>query len=561
MKSSWFTAFLSTLILCVIARVSAGSGSVYQSGSTASFSVTTEVFGTASDGTILHWIAYTPVGTGPWPAVLVIHAGGFWSGTPDSSAEMTTCAEDLANAGYVAFAIEYRLAPPGALHGQVSDGRFPDQTDDVKLAVRTARADPRCNGKVGAVGGSAGGSHTVFVAATGTYGDDRIDVGVSISGAYDLTDFSPNPNLESYTQNVINYVGVPTTDTAALRAASPAWVADASIAPLYLINTIEDPMPYSQLPDMFARLDGLGVTNYQATSLPGNFHSFSNWPAVKDAALAFLAAGFAGLPPPTPTPTPSPSKQLLNVSTRAGVDAGDKVMIGGFIVSGDAPKRVVLRALGPSLTQSGINGALRDPVLNLYDAGGTLVESNDNWNLSGGLPADLLPTNSAESLLMGILPPGNYTGVLSGAGATSGIALFELYDLEFSASRIVNISTRGEAGPGDDVIIGGFIIGGLDPVKVIARALGPSLTSLGVDGALQDPVMELHDGNGALLFTNDNWRSDQEQEIIATTIPPPNDKESAIVADLAPGNYTALVYGAGSTTGVALVEVYDLESP
>src|SRR6476646_3157491 len=135
---------------------------------------TTEVYGTASDGTILHWVAFTPSGAGPWPAVLVIHGGDFYGGLPDSAPELITCAQDLANAGYLVFSIEYRLAPPGSLAGQVSDGRFPDQTDDVKLAVRTARADPRCNGQVGAVGGSAGGSHTAFVAATGTPGDDRI---------------------------------------------------------------------------------------------------------------------------------------------------------------------------------------------------------------------------------------------------------------------------------------------------------------------------------------------------------------------------------------------------
>ena len=202
-----------------------------------------EVYGTASDGTVLHWIVYTPSTPGPWPAVLVIHGGGFTSGTPGQP----ITGEDLAAAGYIAFSIEYRLAPPGALPGQISDGRFPDQSDDVKLAVRTARADPRCNGQVGAVGGSAGGYQAAFCAATGTIGDDRLDVGVSLSGAYDLSDFSPNPSLDSYTANVTNYVNVPSTDTAALRAASPAWLADSATAPLFMANSLEDPMPYSQL--------------------------------------------------------------------------------------------------------------------------------------------------------------------------------------------------------------------------------------------------------------------------------------------------------------------------
>ena len=266
---------------------------------------------------MLHWIVYTPSTPGPWPAVLVIHGGDFYAGTPDSSPDSVVCAQDLAAAGYIAFSIEYRLAPPGALPGQTSDGRFPDQTDDVKLAVRTARADPRCNGQVGAVGGSAGGYHTAFAATTGTIGDDRIDVGVSLSGAYDLSDFSPNPNLAAFTQKVTNYVGVSATDIAALRAASPAWLADGTASPLFFFNTLEDPMPYSQLPDLIMHLDASGAANYQAVTLPGGEHSFANWPSAKTQALAFLAAGFAGVPPPPPLPSPAPgdlSKKLLNIS-------------------------------------------------------------------------------------------------------------------------------------------------------------------------------------------------------------------------------------------------------
>jgi len=208
---------------------------------------TTEVYGIASDGTVLHWDAYAPTTkAGPWPAVLVIHGGNFYGGSPTSSPDSVTLAQDLAAQGYIAFSIEYRLAPPGTLPGQKSSGQFPDQTNDVKLAVRSARSDPRCNGQVGSVGGSAGGSHTAFVAATGTPGDDRIDVGVSLSGLYDATDFSPNPGLADYTVKVLGYVGVPATDLTVLKAASPAWLADKTIAPLLMVNSLEDPMPYSQ---------------------------------------------------------------------------------------------------------------------------------------------------------------------------------------------------------------------------------------------------------------------------------------------------------------------------
>src|SRR5690242_10257456 len=142
---------------------------------------TTEVYGIAPDGTVLHWVAYAPTTPGPWPAVLVIHGGNFYGGSPSGSPESVTLAQDLAAAGYIAFSIEYRLAPPGSLTGQVSSGQFPEQTDDVKMAVRAARADLRGNGQVGAVGGSAGASHAAFVAASGTPGDDRVDVGVCLS--------------------------------------------------------------------------------------------------------------------------------------------------------------------------------------------------------------------------------------------------------------------------------------------------------------------------------------------------------------------------------------------
>ncbi len=569
MKSplSFFVVIFLAFGACTSVRAGTSSShaesSIAQQEATATSNVTpqTEVYGTASDGTVLHWIVYTPTTPGPWPAVLVIHGGGFNSNSPDSSPDSVVCGQDLAAAGYIAFSIEYRLAPPGALPGQVSDGRFPDQSDDVKLAVRTARLDPRCNGQVGAVGGSAGGYQAAYNAATGTPGDDRLDVGVSLSGAFDLSDFSPTPNLSYYTFTVSNYVGVTASDTAALRAASPAWIVDATISPLFMVNSLEDPMPYSQLGDMIAHLDALGVTNYQAVSLPGGTHAFANWSGVKDQALTFLADAFAGVPPPPPLPTPPPgstSKQVLNVSTRASAGLSENVIVGGFIVSGDKAKRVVLRALGPSLGQAGVNGVLADPVISLYDSKGVLMESNDNRLALGGVVNPLLPSDPSESFLIAILPPDSYTAIVEGVNGTSGVALVEVYDLEPGSSRVVNISTRGDIVSAGDVMIGGFIIGGSDPTQVIVRALGPSLAAFGVSDPLRDPVLELYDANGALLDVNDNWRSTQEKEIMAT-IPPTNNLESAIVATLPPGDYTALVRDATQSGGVGLVEVYNLE--
>ena len=523
---------------------------------------TTEVFGTASDGTTLHWVVYTPTTPGPWPAVLVIHGGGFISGSPNSSPLSITCAQEMAAAGYIAFSVEYRLAPPGALPGQTSDGRFPDQSDDVKLAIRTARNDPRCNGQVGAVGGSGGGYQTAFCAATGTVGDDRLDVGVSLSGAYDLSDFSPNPNIASFTTKVTNYVDAPATDTASLRAASPAWLADSAIAPLLLVHTIKDPMPYSQLGDMIEHLDALGVTNYQVLTLVGSEHSFANWPAAKEEAMVFLANGFAGVPPPPPLPPPPPgstTQQLLNVSTRATSGVGEDVIVGGFIVSGTINKRVVLRALGPSLEQSGVGGTLADPVISLYDSGGVLLASNDNRLEFEGVVNPLLPLDPAESYLTAILPPGRYTAVVEGVKGTSGVALVEAYDVTPGNSHVGNISTRADIAVPSDIMVGGFIIGGDDSTAVIVRALGPSLAAFGIANALPNPALEIYDSNGSQIATNDDWRSSQAQEIQATNLAPTNNLEAAVVATLEPGNYTVVVHDDGAGTGIGLVEIYNLE--
>jgi hypothetical protein len=173
----------------------------------------------------------------------------------------------------------------------------------------------------------------------------------------------------------------------------------------------------------------------------------------------------------------------------------------------------------------------------------------------------LAPTDPAESLISTTLPPGNYTAVLRGTDGATGVALFELYDIDPTHSRISNISTRGVVEAGDGAMIAGFIIGGSEPTKVIVRAIGPSLSASGVAGALLDPFLELHNADGSLIYSNDNWRTEQEQQILNSTIPPANEKEAAIVATLVPGNYTATVRGVGDTTGVALVEVYNLDGP
>ncbi|MEY2490277.1 MAG: hypothetical protein QOC70_2219 [Verrucomicrobiota bacterium] len=251
---------------------------------------------------------------------------------------------------------------------------------------------------------------------------------------------------------------------------------------------------------------------------------------------------------------------LGNISTRLRVQTGDNAMIGGFIITGTQPKTVIVRGIGPSLT---IPGALPDPVIEVYGASGQLLATNDNWNDSLTrqqiMDSGLAPTNDLESALWGIINPGAYTVVVRGKNNATGIGLFEVYDLDKTVdSKLANVSTRGFVETGDNVIIGGTIIMGNIPARVLLRAIGPSLANFGIPNALPDPTLELRDGNGALILANDNWRTDQEAEIIATGIPPSNNLESAIVRDLLPGNYTAIVRGSNNTTGLALIEAYEL---
>ncbi len=268
--------------------------------------------------------------------------------------------------------------------------------------------------------------------------------------------------------------------------------------------------------------------------------------------LWVLTSDFASLPPP-----PRSTKNLLNISTRVRVEAGENNMIGGFIIQGSAPKKVLIRGLGPSLP---ITGAMSNPVLELHDATGQLIGSNDNWisdemNIIGSL---IPPTSERESAILATLQPGAYTAVVHDATNQPGLSLVEIYDLAAKDSLLSNISTRGKVGTGDNVMIGGFIIGGNEPAQLLIRAIGPSLGTQGIAFPLADPVLEIHDSTGNLISTNDNWRSAQSKEIIATGLAPTEDLEAAIFATLQPGSYTAIVRGQNNTGGVGLVEVYNL---
>jgi uncharacterized repeat protein (TIGR01451 family) len=275
--------------------------------------------------------------------------------------------------------------------------------------------------------------------------------------------------------------------------------------------------------------------------------------------------------PPTPTPTatptatatPTPPTQPLNVSTRLRVQTGDNAGIGGFIITGNDSKRVLLRGIGPSLAP-GISDALANPTLDLRDSNGVRILANNDWKETQQKEikaTGIAPTNDLEAAILQTLAPANYTVILRDMGMSSGVGLVEIYDLDQAAnSRLANLSTRAFVDTGDNILIAGFILAGNNDERVIVRGIGPSLTAAGVPDALPDPSLELRNSNGVLLISNNDWQDDQDQAALLTAagLAPTNNLESGVAATLPPGSYTALLAGQNNGTGVGLVELYDL---
>jgi hypothetical protein len=263
----------------------------------------------------------------------------------------------------------------------------------------------------------------------------------------------------------------------------------------------------------------------------------------------------------------NPAPNLVNLSTRAFVGTGERNLIGGFIIQGSQPATVILRAIGNSLPALGITNALGDPLMDLHDSTGAIIATSDDWigdsDASTIASYHLDPTNSLESAILAVLNPGDYTFVVRSYpnpdSSLTGTAIVELYDLHTTGGRAGNISTRGQVLQGDQILIGGFIVGGSQSKTVIVRALGPSLASQGVASALTDPNLELRDAAGNVLASNNNWGDGPNAaQIQAEGFAPSQPAESAVRATLSPGNYTAVVRSANGATGIGLVEVYDL---
>jgi hypothetical protein len=261
--------------------------------------------------------------------------------------------------------------------------------------------------------------------------------------------------------------------------------------------------------------------------------------------------------------------QAINLSTRMNVDSGDNVGIGGFIITGTEPKPVLLRAIGPSLSDQGIPNPLADPVLELHGPAGFTTVINNNWRdtqeqqiIDTGIP----PTNNLESAIVATLDPGAYTGIVRGNGTPAGVALFEIYDLnQLVDSKLANLSTRAVVLTGNDIVIAGFLLSSNATLDhLIVRGIGPSLSPiLPANTVLANPTLELRDSNAALVIANNDWQDDPAQAaaITAAGLAPTNPLEAAVSVNLAPGEYTALLSGVNSGTGIGVVEIYDLGTP
>ncbi len=295
----------------------------------------------------------------------------------------------------------------------------------------------------------------------------------------------------------------------------------------------------------------LGFDSIAAMAIEPDGKLIAAGSAGPDFLVARYLTGVSGM-------TPRP----LNLSTRASVGTGDNVLIGGFIIGGADAKRVILRALGPSVLLGDTTAVLADPVLELHAPDGPII-TNDNWRDTQEqeiIDTGLAPTKDLESAIVATLEPGAYTAVVRGQDSESGVGLVELYDLDEAAtSNLANISSRGFVGAGDNVMIAGVILAGENITTVVLRGLGPSLGQFGIADSLQDPTLDLYDANGTVTASNDNWKDVQEAALQASNLAPTDDRESAILAELTAGAYTAILRGKNDGNGIGLIEVYGLQ--
>ncbi|HEY2799603.1 MAG TPA: autotransporter-associated beta strand repeat-containing protein [Chthoniobacterales bacterium] len=340
-----------------------------------------------------------------------------------------------------------------------------------------------------------------------------------------------------------------------LHVTGHATLADGAVLKLNFINGFAphtgdtfDLLSFGSLTGSFGTIQVVGLADGFQYKVETDHHKHIQLTALSDGV---------------PTST---APKLLNISTRLDVETGDQVLIAGFIVTGSSSQKVIVRALGPSVDlRNSTAGLLADPVLELHKPDGTVL-TNDNWKdrqEQAIMDSGVAPTNDLESAIVATLAPGAYTAIVRGKDNGTGIGLVEVFDLDQPVdSQLANISTRGFVQTGDDVMIGGFIVGGAadEDSSVILRALGPSLADFNVDNPLQDPVLELHNEDGDIVASDDDWQDSQKKEIEGSHLAPTDPRESALAATLAPGSYTIIERGKNNTTGVGLIEIYRLPS-
>ncbi|MBA3609464.1 MAG: hypothetical protein H0W43_13330, partial [Chthoniobacterales bacterium] len=291
-----------------------------------------------------------------------------------------------------------------------------------------------------------------------------------------------------------------------------------------------------------------GIDTFAAITLQADGKLIGVGGAGPDLFVARYLTGVSGMTP-----------HSVNMSTRASVGTDENVLIAGFIITGADSKKVILRALGPSLLP-GDASVLADPVLELHAPDGTLT-TNDNWRVAQEqeiIDTNLPPDDDRESAIVATLEPGTYTAVLRGQDNGSGVGLVELYDLDEAPSELANISSRGFVGTGANVMIAGFILAGENNATVVLRGLGPSLGQFGVADSLQDPTLDIYDANGTVTASNGDWRDLQEAALQSANLAPNDGREAALLVTLTAGAYTAILHGENGSEGIALIEVYRL---
>jgi subtilisin-like proprotein convertase family protein len=423
--------------------------------------------------------------------------------------------------------------------------------------------------------GSSPLSAFVGTVSTGTWSlyvvdDTGSDLG-SIGG-WELTITTTNgscvtPTPTPSTTPTVTPAPTATATPAPTATATPAPTATATPAPTATATPASTTTPTATpvptaAPTATPTATPLATATPSPTAIPTATPSVSVTPTATPMATATATPAPSTTPTPGPsvTPTPTPPSALANIATRLRVESGDNVLIGGFIITGTAPKKVVIRAIGPSL---GLVDQLANPTLELRNSSGALLDSNDDWQTSANreaiIDSGLAPTNDFESAIIATLPANaNYTALARGLNNTMGIGVVEIYGLDGAANaKLANISSRGLVQTGNNVLFAGLIVVGQSSQNVVVRAIGPSLP---IAGKLADPSLELRNGDGSMVEANDDWDlSNNKQALINSGLAPTNPVESAIIRALPPGNYTAIVKGAQGTTGIAVVEAYALD--